>query len=90
MPATDILSKVEVTQYEVVRIGFMFDEQGTLVETKADLRLRNAAGQVIDTDWESITWTEQERAVIEAKIAAKRTAYENATGWTLYQPPPEE
>lgn len=84
-----IKERLTVTQFEMIRMCHQVDVDGNLT-TIADVRLYNAAGRALGNDAQSVTWTAQEAAVILAKIAAKKTQYATATGWTEYVPAVEE
>ena len=80
----NIVDKTTVTQFELVRLCHQPTAAGLV--TMADIRLRNAAGQIISRHSIDVTWTPQELAVLEAKIAEKEMDFAAATGWTKYVP----
>ena len=83
-----IQDRVTVTQFELVRLCHQPTADGLM--TVADIRLRNAAGRIIGRHSIDVTWTPQELAVLEAKIAEKEMDFAAATEWTKYMPPEDE
>ena len=83
-----IQDRVTVTQFELVRLCHQPTAAGLV--TMADIRLRNAAGAIIGRHSIDVTWTPQELAVLEAKVAERETEFAAATGWTKYVPPEDE
>ncbi|HUW31971.1 MAG TPA: hypothetical protein VM223_10190 [Planctomycetota bacterium] len=83
-----VVDKTTITQFELVRLCHQPTAAGLV--TMADLRLRNAAGAIIARHSIPVTWTTQELAVLEAKVAERETEFAAATGWTKYVPPTKE
>ena len=84
----NIVDETSVTQFELVRLCHQPTAAGLV--TMADIRLRNAAGTIIGRDSIPVTWTAQELASPEAKVAEEITQYAATTGWTEYAPPKEK
>jgi len=84
-----IVDRTTITQFELVRMCHEPTGDGSL-QTLADVRLRNASGRIIGSHSIDVTWTPQELAVLEAKIAEKEMDFAAATEWTKYVPPTKE
>ncbi len=83
-----IEQRVTVTAFKVVRVALWL-EDGAL-RSVADIRLYNELGQQIGDDHVEIPWSAGEEEAILANLAAKRSAYGTAHGWSVYVPEVEE